>query len=494
MDRKTFDLQQIARFIGEQRQAEEALRLARKRLEKLSCGDDAIVYSRLPHDYTTLAFITENVKTCLGFSPEEWIAPGFWCEVLHPEDASGVLVTLERITETDARIHEYRLKHKNGGWRWIHDESRIVSDGNNRLVQIIGLWTDVTERRRAEERLYAAQKAFSKAFCESPAIVMLTSLKNRRCIEVNPSFERITGYDRREVIRRSPSRFYRWVDRKDLKELITGVTTNRTLRNLKVRFRTKHDEQRVGAVSVRTVEFGGEPCALTVVDVAAVGPPAKEKPRAADRKRSNRDRGVKRFGAWDKAFESTIDMISILDGDLTILKANRAFAGAFGRDDPAEVIGRKCYEIAHGTTRPPADCPHVRALATKEPVTAEFHIPETKTHVLVSVSPIFTDQGILLGCIHVAKDPAKQKTTPKTADKPDSPAEGRTNEAIDEVTPRQRQVLLLLREGWLTKEIAFQMDVSPGTVDFHKRTMMKNLGIKTLAELVHYAVTHKIAT
>lgn len=141
MDRKTFDLQQIARFIGEQRQAEEALRLARKRLEKLSCGDDAIVYSRLPHDYTTLAFITENVKTCLGFSPEEWIAPGFWCEVLHPEDASGVLVTLERITETDARIHEYRLKHKNGGWRWIHDESRIVSDGNNRLVQIIGLWT-----------------------------------------------------------------------------------------------------------------------------------------------------------------------------------------------------------------------------------------------------------------------------------------------------------------------------------------------------------------
>jgi DNA-binding NarL/FixJ family response regulator len=45
----------------------------------------------------------------------------------------------------------------------------------------------------------------------------------------------------------------------------------------------------------------------------------------------------------------------------------------------------------------------------------------------------------------------------------------------------------------MTKEIALQLGISPRTVEFHKRTMMKHLEIKTVAELVHYAVTHKIA-
>jgi len=62
------------------------------------------------------------------------------------------------------------------------------------------------------------------------------------------------------------------------------------------------------------------------------------------------------------------------------------------------------------------------------------------------------------------------------------------------LTPRQREVLQLLAEGYSAKEIATILNISLKTVEYHKYRMMEDLGIKTLAELVRYAVKHGIET
>jgi DNA-binding NarL/FixJ family response regulator len=62
-----------------------------------------------------------------------------------------------------------------------------------------------------------------------------------------------------------------------------------------------------------------------------------------------------------------------------------------------------------------------------------------------------------------------------------------------EMTPRQREVLQLLAEGQSAKEIASQLGISTRTVEFHKYRMMEDLGIKTVAELIRYAVKHGIS-
>jgi DNA-binding NarL/FixJ family response regulator len=56
------------------------------------------------------------------------------------------------------------------------------------------------------------------------------------------------------------------------------------------------------------------------------------------------------------------------------------------------------------------------------------------------------------------------------------------------ITPRQSEVLQLLAEGLSMKEIADVLNVRPGTVAFHKYKMMENLGLKSNAELLQYAV------
>jgi DNA-binding NarL/FixJ family response regulator len=60
------------------------------------------------------------------------------------------------------------------------------------------------------------------------------------------------------------------------------------------------------------------------------------------------------------------------------------------------------------------------------------------------------------------------------------------------LTPRQREVLQLLAEGKRTKEIAGLLFVSSRTVEFHKYKMMEELGMGSTAELVRYAVKHRI--
>ena len=61
-----------------------------------------------------------------------------------------------------------------------------------------------------------------------------------------------------------------------------------------------------------------------------------------------------------------------------------------------------------------------------------------------------------------------------------------------ELTLRQREVLQLLAEGCSMKEVAYQLNVTPRTIAFHKYTMMEQLDLKSSAELIQYAMKSSI--
>ena len=65
---------------------------------------------------------------------------------------------------------------------------------------------------------------------------------------------------------------------------------------------------------------------------------------------------------------------------------------------------------------------------------------------------------------------------------------------LESLSPRQREVLQLIAEGFTMKKIAQMLDITPRTVAFHKYTMMKELGITTSAELVRFWEKQHIVT
>lgn len=70
----------------------------------------------------------------------------------------------------------------------------------------------------------------------------------------------------------------------------------------------------------------------------------------------------------------------------------------------------------------------------------------------------------------------------------------RPERSLAPLTARQREVLQLLAEGRSVKEIAAILNVATKTVEFHKYSIMDQLGLRTIAELTQYAIKHRIVS
>ena len=111
---------------------------------------------------------------------------------------------------------------------------------------------------------------------------------------------------------------------------------------------------------------------------------------------------------WERTFNALPDLIAILDKEFTIVKANAAMAEAVG-STPAQLVGRRCFEVMHNTNAPVDRCPHAQLLGDGAEHVEEIHECTLGCDLLVSTSPIFDDDGELIGSVHVARDINKLK-------------------------------------------------------------------------------------
>ena len=125
-----------------------------ERLNLLLASTSAILYAaRLPD--LRVEYVSDSVMTVLGYTPQQMTAPSFWSDALHPHDQTRVLTELETLWRTGFHIHEYRLRHADGSWRWLHDEVRLIQDPQGAPLRAVGASFDITERRRVEHKLQA---------------------------------------------------------------------------------------------------------------------------------------------------------------------------------------------------------------------------------------------------------------------------------------------------------------------------------------------------
>jgi len=106
---------------------------------------------------------------------------------------------------------------------------------------------------------------------------------------------------------------------------------------------------------------------------------------------------------WQNTFDSISDFVSIHTTDFRLVKVNKTLADFLGKT-PDELVGKRCYEVFHGTKEPWHTCPHVKTVESKEPVTEIVDDKNIGRSLLVTTSPIFDDDGEMLGSVHYAKD------------------------------------------------------------------------------------------
>ncbi|MBN2734455.1 MAG: PAS domain S-box protein [Methanomicrobiaceae archaeon] len=95
--------------------------------------------------------------TMLGYEPDEFPANyESWLSLIHPEDMNKAIKTAEKYLETrpDNYENEFRLKTKDGGYKWIHASARVVErDNKGNAIRMIGNHTDITETKKQEIKL-----------------------------------------------------------------------------------------------------------------------------------------------------------------------------------------------------------------------------------------------------------------------------------------------------------------------------------------------------
>ena len=116
---------------------------------------------------------------------------------------------------------------------------------------------------------------------------------------------------------------------------------------------------------------------------------------------------------WRTTFDSIGDPISVHDMDFKVIRANKAFAQT-NHMTPAEVIGKPCYELVHGTEEPPSFCPHKKAIDTGKLCCEEFFEPHLGIYLELDVSPVFDENKNTVALVHIMKDITQRKELENT--------------------------------------------------------------------------------
>ncbi len=140
-----------------------------------------------------------------GQSVEDWLDFG-WLNVVHPEDRPRAEAQWrESVASRRPYEIEYRLRHREDGWRWTHARGVPLLDAEGRLQSWVGMNTDIEEQRQAAAALRALNAELGVRVAERTRErdrmwrlsqdLMLVAGFDGTITAVNPAWERLLGHD-----------------------------------------------------------------------------------------------------------------------------------------------------------------------------------------------------------------------------------------------------------------------------------------------------------
>jgi PAS domain S-box-containing protein len=208
-----------------------------------------------------------DLQTIFGIPSNAFTAQtGDFYDSVHPQDRERVRNAVEEAKQNQRSFNEeFRIVRRDGTVRWVVSRGEFDYAKKGEPLRMRGLAVDITDRKQMEEAVRKSEEKFSKAFRESPLAFSLTSTKDHRYIEINETFERITGWSRGEIVGRTALDVGIWMDPAQRIEFINRLLAEGSVRDLEVSYRARDGQVRSGLTSAELIEINGEPCALSAV-------------------------------------------------------------------------------------------------------------------------------------------------------------------------------------------------------------------------------------
>lgn len=217
-------------------------------------------------EQSTILFVNKAAERIFGYSISEMmhqpvtiLMPG----CLHASHLSAVNEYLrtgrKRIPWTGIKLTG---RHRSGKEFPVEITFGEHIQGKNHIFT--GIVRDISKREESEVLLRQSQEKYARMVHSSPDAITLRSLPDRRYLEVNEGFTRLTGYSSEEVLGKTPTELGLWVEQQTHDTTLQLIEAQGQIQGEEFRFRTKDGEIRYGRVAAVRVTINGRPCVLSV--------------------------------------------------------------------------------------------------------------------------------------------------------------------------------------------------------------------------------------
>ncbi len=387
-----------ARDITERKQAEEALWESEERYRLVTQATNEVIWD---NDLTTNGQVWDGaIEAMFGYSPEELgDTAGWWEEHIHPDDRERVLANTEAVFRDGRQtwVEEYRFRRADGTYVTVVDRAYLVRDAEDRPIRLLGSMMDVTERRRAEERLRASESELRAVFSAMDDVILVLDAEGRylKIAPTNPSLlykppDELVGKTLHEVMPEEQADIFRGHVRRALEEQ-RPVNTEYSL-----------------MVDGREVWFAGTVSPMEEDRVVYVARDITERRRAEENLRESEER----YRTLVETVQEGIAFVAPEGG--VINYCNEAYAEILGHTS-RDLVGRSFYDFLEGEERE-------KALTQKElrheGTSSSYEVTATAadgTEKVLSAtgSPIFDAEGSYAGSVQTIVDVTERRRAEK---------------------------------------------------------------------------------
>jgi diguanylate cyclase (GGDEF)-like protein/PAS domain S-box-containing protein len=153
-------------------------------------------------------YFSPRWRSMLGYANDYEVPE--WRLLVHPDDLASVQAQLREHLEGRSELFEsvHRMQHASGEWRWVQSRVQARLDENRRLKRLVGVETDITERKLYEEALFR-EKESAQITLQSIGDGVVTTDGEARVQYLNPVASELTGWRLDDAVGRNIDEIFR---------------------------------------------------------------------------------------------------------------------------------------------------------------------------------------------------------------------------------------------------------------------------------------------
>ena len=139
--------------------------------------------------------LSRRWKMMLGYDVDDENVKLDWYKLVHLDDIARVQARMREHLEGKTPFFEsvHRMMHQSGEWRWMKSRAKGIVDPNGRLIRLLGVEVDITERKLYEDALFR-EKESAQITLQSIGDGVITTDGKCNVEYVNPVAEELTGW------------------------------------------------------------------------------------------------------------------------------------------------------------------------------------------------------------------------------------------------------------------------------------------------------------